>query len=217
MRTLVTVPWGERLGGAEAMLQTALEGSREQGQELEFVFLEGGAWPEELAAEGFHVEVIPAGRLRNVHLTVAAVYRLARVFRRRRPDLILNWSAKTHLYGSVAAMLVGMTDRVVWWQQAIPPRKGWLDRCATRLPARAIACYSTPAAEAQAQLPPLAGRLSSPRGRRRRTGAPSLRRWSSRRAFLSWGWWGACSHGRGRTACSRRRRSSVTAGTTCTC
>jgi glycosyltransferase involved in cell wall biosynthesis len=148
------VPWGERLGGAEAMLQSALEGARENGHEMEFAFFESGSWPDELIAGGFHVEVIAAGRLRHAHRTAATVFRLARMLRRRRPDLILNWSAKTQLYGSVAATLVGMRDRVVWWQQAIPPRRGWLDRCATLLPASAIACYSTAAARAQAQLYP---------------------------------------------------------------
>jgi glycosyltransferase involved in cell wall biosynthesis len=82
------------------------------------------------------------------------VLRLARIMRRRRPDLILNWSAKTQLYGSPAAVLAGMRDRVVWWQQAIPSSKGWLDRSATLLPAIAVGCYSTPAAQAQAQLFP---------------------------------------------------------------
>jgi glycosyltransferase involved in cell wall biosynthesis len=154
MRILITVPWGDRLGGAEAMLQTALDGAHASGHEVELVFFEPGPWPQELERAGFRVEVIAAGRLRQVHRTVATVGRLARLFRRRRPDLILNWSAKTQLYGSVAASLAGIRGRVVWWQQAIPPRRGWLDRWATRLPTRAIICYSQAAADAQAQLHP---------------------------------------------------------------
>jgi glycosyltransferase involved in cell wall biosynthesis len=98
--------------------------------------------------------VIPAGRVRQLGRTVATTVRLARLLRRRRPDLVLDWSAKTHLYGAVAATLAGMPSRVLWWQQAIPPRRGWLDRVATRLPARAIVCYSHAAATAQAQLRP---------------------------------------------------------------
>jgi glycosyltransferase involved in cell wall biosynthesis len=154
VRILITVPWGDRLGGAEAMLHTALDGAGHSGHEVEVVFFEAGAWPGELAAAGFHVEVIAAGRLRQVHRSIATVAKLAQLFRRRQPDLILNWSAKTQLYGSVAAVLVGMRRRVVWWQQAIPPRRSWLDRVATRLPARAICCYSQAAAEAQARLAP---------------------------------------------------------------
>jgi glycosyltransferase involved in cell wall biosynthesis len=153
MRILVTVPWGERLGGAEAMLQSVLEGAPEAGHEMEFVFFEAGSWPQELLEAGFRVDVVCAGRLRRVDRWIATVARLRRILSRRRPDLLLNWSAKTQLYGAPAAMLAGMSDRVVWWQQAIPSDM-WLDRWATRLPARAIGCYSGAAAAAQARLTP---------------------------------------------------------------
>src|ERR1700721_1375210 len=99
MRVLVTVPWGERLGGAEAMLQGILEGTRPNGHEFELVFFEPGPWPDELAAAGFRVEVITAGRLRQVHKLLATIARLSRIIRRQRPDLIPNWSAQTQLYG----------------------------------------------------------------------------------------------------------------------
>jgi len=154
MRLLVTVPWAEPLGGAEAMLQAILSGAREEGHEIEPVIFEHGSWPEALEAEGFRVEVLEAGRLREVHRWVATVRRLAAMLRERKPDLMLNWAAKTQLYGAPAAALAGMSDRVVWWQQAIPPKHGWLDRVATRLPTTAIFCYSRAAADAQAQLRP---------------------------------------------------------------
>jgi glycosyltransferase involved in cell wall biosynthesis len=154
VRIIVTVPWGERLGGAEAMLQAVLPGARERGHELELIFFECGPWVDELRAAGFHVETLRAGRLRQARRTLATVLRLARILRRRRPDLVLNWSAKTQLYGAPAALLAGLRGRTVWWQQAIPSSKGWLDRTATLLPAIAIGCYSTPAARAQAALHP---------------------------------------------------------------
>lgn len=154
MRILITVPWGDRLGGAEAMLQTALAGAERSGHEVELVFFEPGSWPQELVDAGFRVEIIRAGRLRQVHRTIGTILRLARLLRQRRPDLLLNWSAKTHLYGSVAATLVGMRRRVAWWQQAIPPRRGWLDRVATLLPASAVCCYSEAASRAQRALFP---------------------------------------------------------------
>jgi glycosyltransferase involved in cell wall biosynthesis len=154
MRVLVTVPWAQTLGGAEAMLVAVLAGAREEGHEIEPVFFEEGEWAQSLREEGFRVEVIEAGRLREAHRWVKAVLRLRVLIRDRRPDVVLNWAAKTQLYGSPAAVLAGRRDRVVWWQQAIPPRKGWLDRCATLLPAAAILCYSRASAAAQAQLFP---------------------------------------------------------------
>jgi glycosyltransferase involved in cell wall biosynthesis len=153
MRILVTVPWGEPLGGAEAMLQAVLDGAQEEGHELEPVFFRPGSWPVALEAAGFRVEVIEAGRLREAHRWIATVARLAKIMRARRPDLVLNWAAKTQLYGSPAAVLAGIADRVVWWQQAIP-RRTWLDGGATLLPAAAIGCYSAASAEAQARLFP---------------------------------------------------------------
>ncbi len=153
MRVLITMPWGRRLGGAEAMLQTVLDGARESGHELELVFFEPGPWPEELVAAGFRVETLRAGRMRDIQRWAATVARLAQLFRRREPDLILNWSAKTQLYGAPAAVLAGMADRVLWWQHAIQARH-WLDRCATALPAIAIGCSSETVARAQAQLSP---------------------------------------------------------------
>jgi glycosyltransferase involved in cell wall biosynthesis len=153
VRILVTVPWGQRFGGAEAMLQTVLDGASQSGHEFEFVFFEPGSWPEELATAGFRVELLDAGRLRQPHRWVATVWRLAKTFRRRRPDLILNWAAKTHLYGAPAAMLSGFSDRVVLWQHAIPDGH-WLDSLATLLPSAAIGCCSQAAAQAQAALFP---------------------------------------------------------------
>jgi glycosyltransferase involved in cell wall biosynthesis len=154
VRILITLPWGQRLGGAEAMLQMVLDGARASGHELEPVFFEEGPWPQELRQAGFRVEVISAGHLREAHRWAATVIRLSRLLRAREPDLILNWAAKTQVYGSPAAVLAGMRDRVVWWQQGIPDGF-WLDRLATRLPARAIACYSEAAARAQRTMSPV--------------------------------------------------------------
>lgn len=145
------------------MLQTIVDGVGESGHELELVFFEDGPWPAELRAAGMRVEIFDAGRVRQLHRWLATVLRLARLFRERQPDVILNWATKTQVYGSPAAVLVGMTDRVVWWQHSIATQN-WLDRAANALPARAIACYSTAAAEAQAQMFPTRPTVVIPAG-----------------------------------------------------
>jgi glycosyltransferase involved in cell wall biosynthesis len=152
VRVLVTVPWAEPLGGAETMLQGLLDGARREGHELEVAFLEDGSWPHALRAAGIEVSVIPSGRLRDPHRWLATVLRLAGLLRRRQPDLVLNWAAKTQLYGAPAAVLAGMRRRIVWWQHSIPTRN-WLDVLATLLPAVAIGCTSEAAARAQRRLP----------------------------------------------------------------
>jgi glycosyltransferase involved in cell wall biosynthesis len=135
------------------MLQAVLDGAQQEGHEVELVFFQPGPWPEQLRQAGFRAEVISAGRLRQAHRWLATVVRLARMLRARRPDVMLNWAAKTQLYGAPAAILAGMSGRVVWWQQAIP-RRSWLDGSATMLPAAAIGCYSQASARAQARLFP---------------------------------------------------------------
>jgi glycosyltransferase involved in cell wall biosynthesis len=135
------------------MLQGILDGAGDTEHEIELVFFQDGPWPAELSAAGFRVEVIPTGRLRDAHRLIGAIIRLARLFRRRRPDLILDWSPKTHLYGAPAALLAGMRDRVLWWQHGIPTHH-WMDRCATLLPAIAVGCSSRVAAREQARLFP---------------------------------------------------------------
>lgn len=135
------------------MLQSALEGAVGAGHEMEFVFFEPGPWPQELREAGFRVEVLRAGRLRQLHRWLGTVLRLRGLLRERRPDVLLNWSAKTQLYGAPAAVLAGMADRNVWWQQAIP-NDFWLDRAATAMPAAAVGCYSRAAAAAQELLKP---------------------------------------------------------------
>lgn len=153
LRLLFTLPWATRSGGAEEMLQALVEGGPGHGYESEVAFLQEGPWPAELRAEGVPVHVLQAGRVRELHLGARAVLRLARVLRGRRPDVVVNWVAKTQLYGAPAAMLAGMGDRVVWWQHAIPSDH-WLDRAATALPAAAIGCTSHAAAEAQRRIRP---------------------------------------------------------------
>jgi glycosyltransferase involved in cell wall biosynthesis len=135
------------------MLQTVLDGAQAEGQELELVFLQDGSWPQELASAGYRVEVIEAGRVRQVHRLLGCIWRLSRLLRRRRPELILNWMPKTQLYCAPAALLAGMADRLVWWQHEITAGH-WLDRCATILPALAVGCSSSAAAHAQAHLRP---------------------------------------------------------------
>jgi glycosyltransferase involved in cell wall biosynthesis len=153
MRLLVVLPWGRRLGGAEAMIQVVIDGAGAEGHELELVFCEDGPWPSELRSAGLHVEVVPTRQLRRADNWGAAVARLARILRRRRPELMLNWSAKTQLYGAPAAVLAGLSDRVLWWQHNIPERH-WLDRSASALPAIAVGCSSQACARAQARLAP---------------------------------------------------------------
>ena len=116
-------------------------------------FLEPGRFERDAAAAGFRTLVRDAGRLRRADRFARVVRALAADLRRERPDLMLNWTAKTQLYGAPAAALAGMSDRIVWWQHVLPTGT-WLDRLATLLPAQAIGASSHAAAREQERLWP---------------------------------------------------------------
>jgi len=153
VKVLFVVPWGEALGGAERRLTTILRNVDRARVQPRVVFLANGSWVEEVAALGIPVCVIVSGRLRHARRFVTTVRRISLEIRRERPDLIVNWSAKMQLYGGLAAALAGAGDRTIWWQLNISTRE-WLDRVATLVPARAVACSSFAAAEAQEKLRP---------------------------------------------------------------
>jgi glycosyltransferase involved in cell wall biosynthesis len=153
LKILITVPYGERLGGAENMLWAILR-NRELTRIVPIVvFFQPGPFEREVADLGIQTVVIPSGRLRQLRRGFMLVQALAALLRSEQPDLILNWMPKTHLYGASAARLARMSDRLVWWQHGVPDGH-WLDRLATIMPTRAIGCSSHAAARSQARMRP---------------------------------------------------------------
>jgi glycosyltransferase involved in cell wall biosynthesis len=116
------------------------------------VFLADGPFASEVCALGIETIVIPAGRLRDVRRAAHSVQRVRRVIE-SGCEAILNWTAKSHVYGGFAATLAGMSGQTIWWQHGIPDGH-WLDRVATAIPARAIGCSSHSSARAQSRLRP---------------------------------------------------------------
>jgi glycosyltransferase involved in cell wall biosynthesis len=115
------------------------------------VFLEPGTFERDVAALGFRTTALPMGRIRDVREAASLVEDLRRLLRRERPDAVLNWVAKAQLFGGPAAALARVP--AVWWQHGVP-HGHWMDRLATALPAAAVGCSSTAAAEAQRLLRP---------------------------------------------------------------
>jgi glycosyltransferase involved in cell wall biosynthesis len=147
------MPLAARLGGAENMLWTFLRHIDRRRIEPVVVFLEDGPFVDEVAGLGIETTLLDAGRLRDIRRFASTIRRLGQLFRENQPDLVLNWTAKSQVYGALAAAQVGMRVRVVWWQHGVPERH-WLDRLATLLHARAVGCSSKAAAEAQSTLRP---------------------------------------------------------------
>jgi len=159
LRVVFTMPLGERYGGSETFLWTFLRHVDRARVLPMVVFLQKGGLVDEVAALGVSTQVLDAGRLRDVARFASVIYRLACVLRRCRPDLVVSWDAKPHIYSAPATMMSGATPRLMWWQHAVPEepslvRPAAFTRLATALPARAIGASSWISARGQARFRP---------------------------------------------------------------
>jgi glycosyltransferase involved in cell wall biosynthesis len=139
-------------GGAERALASLAQQLPTVGWERSVVLLGEGPLLDWLEADRCPVDVVPAGRLREVHRVVAATAQITRTIRQRGADVVVSSLAKGHLYGGTAAALVRVP--AVYWQHMIPDATP-IERAAAVVPAAATVVGSRRAATAQALLTPL--------------------------------------------------------------
>ena len=107
---------------------------------------------EQVKALGLATYVVPAGRLRQPHRFVSAIFKIVEIVRGEKLDVLLGWMAKAHLYGSFAAILGGIPS--MWYQHGVPTKDGIEDILATLLPTRGVLGCSKTAIAAQESLWP---------------------------------------------------------------
>lgn len=154
MRILVVMPLAERLGGAEHTLWTvAVEMSR-RGQKLRVIFQEDGPFVEELRELGHEVEVIPEAALWNLPGVVMTSMRLKRAIKHYKPEVVIGWVERAHLYVGLAYVGRRNSKRpeLVWWNHTA--KGGRLERAVTRLPADHVLVASQAARELQQSFKP---------------------------------------------------------------
>jgi glycosyltransferase involved in cell wall biosynthesis len=145
------MPVATQRGGAEATLVHLLRHGREDSRWL-IAFLEAGPMVELAASLGAESVVIPAGRVRDLPRLVAVVHRLVGAMRAWRPDVVLSWMSKAHLYTAPAAGLLGIP--ALWFQHGLPSRTDPIDRLAALAPAATVLVPSRTVATAQAAIWP---------------------------------------------------------------
>ena len=171
MKLVITVPWGERFGGAEQMLLTFLRHVDPGRVQPLVAFHVSGPLVDEVRRLGVRTALLPAFRLRNPFQLARTITGLAGLLRAERPDLVLAWTTKTQLTSALAVLGSGLACRVAWWQQG-NASGALLDRVATVLPARAVICYSTFSAASQSSLRPRRRTLVVNPGAEEPTGRP---------------------------------------------
>jgi glycosyltransferase involved in cell wall biosynthesis len=134
------MPLGRRSGGAEQVLLHFLEHGQSLGSSYVVFFLEDGPLVQEAQELGADVRVIDARRLRHLHRYALTVARLTRLISRERPDFVLSWMEKAHLYASPAAKAAGVP--CAFHLPGFPSRWSWMDRGAKALPGRGVITVS---------------------------------------------------------------------------
>jgi glycosyltransferase involved in cell wall biosynthesis len=140
MRLLVASPWAERIGGAENILYSFLRRVDRERIEPLAVFLAAGGFEADVAALGVQTAIVPTTRLRRGGSAPSAIRRLHGIIRSERPDVVLSWGPKPHVYLGPACMLAGIRRRCVWRATELP--QAAVHRLALALPAATIVCAS---------------------------------------------------------------------------
>ena len=152
MNVLLVMPRATQRGGAEQLLDILLQHTPAHGPDFTVVFLEDGPLVQEYRKAGRAVEVIEAGRLRQLSRYIATVVKLKHLIGERKIDLVFSWMAKAHLYAGIAASWAGV--QAAWYQHGNPSPTSLMDRLITLVPAAKVIACSKHTAAAQEELWP---------------------------------------------------------------
>jgi len=130
------------------MLMHLLRANRKAGQtSYSLVFLSDGPMVREAAELGYSVEVMDAGKIRQIDKFMQTTYRLYKWMKREQLQVVMSWMSKGHLYAGIAAKWAGLP--AVWWQHGGSTKDTWLERLIYRIPASGVLCCSRYVAELQ--------------------------------------------------------------------
>lgn len=148
VKVVFVMTFAARLGGCEEFLWTFLRRVDRSRIEPLVLFHSVGPLADEVEALGIPTATVVTGRFRHPRQGVRAISRTRSLFQELRPDLVLSWYNRAHLYTAPAAALAGAGRRLVWFQHSMPGVTD-LDRLVTWTPARAILANSEAVAAAQ--------------------------------------------------------------------
>jgi glycosyltransferase involved in cell wall biosynthesis len=149
LRLAIVMTNAEQRGGSERLLQYLLRRADDSWR-ISIAFLEDGPMVEEARRHGHRVTVIPAPRFRQLLGTVGCILALRRWLRREKPQLVLGWMKKAHIYSGSASR--GLAP-AIWFQHENPGGQG-IDRLIHRIRASGVLCCSDMVRKLQEQVTP---------------------------------------------------------------
>ncbi|GAB4376491.1 MAG: hypothetical protein Kow00121_23650 [Elainellaceae cyanobacterium] len=135
MKVAIIMPLAEQRGGGEKRLWDLMWEGRNAGITWLLIFLEDGPLAEKICRLGIDTRIIKGGRLRQPHLLITTILKIAALLRQESADVVLSWMWKAHLYGCPASILSGVPSL---WSQLEVPDDSLLKRVVTKLPASGV-------------------------------------------------------------------------------
>lgn len=131
MKVAIIMPLGEKRGGGEKRLWDLMQEGRDPEIEWLVIFQQDGTLVEDIRNLGIQVRVVPSGRLRQPHIMISSILKMASIVKQEQVDVILSWMWKPYIYGFPVAALTGVTSL---WSQLETPNGHWLKNLVTALP-----------------------------------------------------------------------------------
>lgn len=136
-------------GGAERAFVSLARQLPKYGIDCRAVLFQSGPLEGWLESADCEVDVIDAGRTRQVHRTAYTIGRLTQIA--RNADVVVSNQSKGQIYGGLASYAARRPS--VWWQQGIPG-PSTIENIAGRIPVDLVIASSEPAVQAQRLLTP---------------------------------------------------------------
>jgi glycosyltransferase involved in cell wall biosynthesis len=149
LRIAIVMTNAEQRGGSERLLQYLLRRADDSWR-ISIAFLEDGPMVEEARQHGHRVTVIPAPRFRQLVGTARCIWALRKWLKSQRPELVLGWMKKAHIYSGPAAAGIAPA---VWFQHENPGNQG-IDRLIHRIRAKGVLCCSDMVRKLQQEVTP---------------------------------------------------------------
>ena len=139
-RCVIVSPFSEQRGGAELSLMHLLTGGDINGVRWSVALPADGGIASTARSAGCDVEVLGETRARQPIRMTQAVWRLRRLIRRQKADLVLAWMPHSHWWGLPAALSCGVP--AAWFQKDRVQPGRLSTRLTNRLPCRGILANS---------------------------------------------------------------------------
>jgi glycosyltransferase involved in cell wall biosynthesis len=136
MNVGIIMPLAVQMGGGEKTLTDLLENGRGHGVNWTVFFQQDGPMVDQVRSLGIDVDVLPSGRLRELHKLLYVSLRIAILSRQKKLDVLVSWMWISHFCGGIAAFLA--RKPACWYEQQHPERRDFLRWLGHLIPAEAV-------------------------------------------------------------------------------